>query len=70
MRVSIRQPNPGIANGFLEADNRGLTERVHAVRDHRMVALRAYRKAVADFQPSGGFFIGRGPMTARRSAKS
>jgi hypothetical protein len=55
MRVSIRQPNPGIANGFLEADNRGLTDRAQAVWDLLVVALRAYRKAVADLNPAAVF---------------
>jgi hypothetical protein len=35
--------------------NRGLTDRVHPRRDHLVVALRAYRKAVADLNPATVF---------------
>jgi hypothetical protein len=44
-----------MARAQVRAYNSGLTERVHAVRDHLVVALRAYRKTVADLNSSGGF---------------
>jgi len=54
-----------MARAQVLAYNSGLTERVHAVRDHLVVALRAYRKTVADLNLAAVFHRA-GPMTARR----
>jgi hypothetical protein len=51
----MRWRRSGPPTSGLQRGNRGLTDRAHPHRDPLVVALRAYRKAVADLNPATAF---------------